>query len=100
MNRTRTILIKGAGEKASAVAHGLSTNGFKRIMMTDISYPLAERRGVCFSEAAIEYHKDVIISVQPDQVVLNLNPFFYTLGAIFHQCQKLVRIFYRLECRK
>lgn len=59
MKKTQTILIKGAGEKASAVAHGLFSNGFKRIIMTDISYPLAERRGVCFSEAAIDQKKEV-----------------------------------------
>ena len=59
MKKTQTILIKGAGEKASAVAHWLFTNGFKRLVMTDISYPLAERRGVCFCEAAIEKTKEV-----------------------------------------
>lgn len=59
MKKTQTILIKGAGEKASAVAHGLFSNGFKRLIMTDISYPLAERRGVCFCEAAIEQIKEV-----------------------------------------
>ncbi len=55
----KTILIKGAGEKASAVAHWLFNNGFKKIIMTDIAYPLAERRGVCFCEAAIEQTKEV-----------------------------------------
>lgn len=59
MKNTQTILIKGAGEKASAVAHELFSNGFKRLIMTDISYPLAERRGVCFCEAAIEGKKEV-----------------------------------------
>jgi xanthine dehydrogenase accessory factor len=59
MKKTQTILIKGAGEKASAVAHGLFSDGFKRLIMTDIAYPLAERRGVCFSEAAIDQKKEV-----------------------------------------
>lgn len=59
MKKTQTILIKGAGEKASAVAHGLFTNGFKRLIMTEIPCPLAERRGVCFCEAAIDGQKDV-----------------------------------------
>ncbi|MGD9160633.1 MAG: hypothetical protein PVG39_19610, partial [Desulfobacteraceae bacterium] len=59
MKKTQTILIKGAGEKASAVAHGLFSNGFKRLIMTDIPYPLAERRGVCFCEAAIDQIKEV-----------------------------------------
>ena len=59
MKKTQTILIKGAGEKASAVAYGLFSNGFENIIMTDISYPLAERRGVCFCEAAIDRKKEV-----------------------------------------
>ena len=59
MNNKQTILIKGAGEKASAVAHWLFNNGFKKLIMTDISYPLAERRGVCFCEAAIDNTKEV-----------------------------------------
>jgi xanthine dehydrogenase accessory factor len=59
MEKKQTILIKGAGEKASAVAHGLFSDGYKRIIMTDIDYPLAERRGVCFSEAAIEQKKEI-----------------------------------------
>jgi len=59
IQKNQTILIKGAGEKASAVAHGLYTNGYHKLIMTDISYPLAERRGVCFSEAAIDQKKEV-----------------------------------------
>lgn len=59
MNKNNTILIKGAGEKASAVAWGLFSHGFKRLIMTDIENPLAERRGVCFSEAAFEQGKEI-----------------------------------------
>ena len=59
MEKTLTILIKGAGEKASAVAHKLFSSGYKKVIMTDIAYPLAERRGVCFCEAAIEQKKEV-----------------------------------------
>ncbi|MBN2419566.1 MAG: EF2563 family selenium-dependent molybdenum hydroxylase system protein [Deltaproteobacteria bacterium] len=59
MNKKQVILVKGAGEKSSAVAHGLFSNGYKRIIMTDLPYPLAERRGVCFCEAAIEQKKEV-----------------------------------------
>ena len=59
MKKNQTILIKGAGEKASAVAHGLFSYGYKRIIITDIACPLAERRGVCFSEAAIDQKKEV-----------------------------------------
>ncbi len=46
-----TILIKGAGEKASAVAHRLYQAGLRKIVMTERPYPFAERRGVTFSEA-------------------------------------------------
>lgn len=53
------IVILGAGEKASAVAHGLFSKGFKRIMMTDLPHPMAERRGVSFCEAAIEQKKEI-----------------------------------------
>ncbi|NLD39177.1 MAG: EF2563 family selenium-dependent molybdenum hydroxylase system protein [Desulfatiglans sp.] len=59
MDKNKTILIKGAGEKASAVAWGLFSQGFRRIIMTDIENPLAERRGVCFSEAAFEQGKEI-----------------------------------------
>jgi xanthine dehydrogenase accessory factor len=59
MNNNITILIKGAGEKASAVAWGLFSHGFKRLIMTDIENPLAERRGVCFSEAAFDTKKEI-----------------------------------------
>jgi xanthine dehydrogenase accessory factor len=48
------ILIKGAGEKASAVACFLHKAGFERIVMTDLPSPMSERRGVCFSEALYE----------------------------------------------
>ena len=53
------ILIKGAGEKASAVAHRLYQYGFGRIVMTDLPIPLAERRGVSFCEAIIDGQKQV-----------------------------------------
>lgn len=53
------ILIKGAGEKASAVAHHLYRYGFRKILMTDRDFPLSERREVCFSEALIDGYKTV-----------------------------------------
>ncbi|NLA75080.1 MAG: EF2563 family selenium-dependent molybdenum hydroxylase system protein [Deltaproteobacteria bacterium] len=59
MEKKETILIKGAGEKASAVAWGLYSHGFSRLLMTDIENPLAERRGVCFSEAAFDNKKEI-----------------------------------------
>ena len=48
------ILIKGAGEKASAVGWYLHQWGFKKIVMSDRSLPLAERRSVSFCEAIIK----------------------------------------------
>jgi xanthine dehydrogenase accessory factor len=48
------ILIRGAGELASATAHHLYTQGFTRILMLDRRYPKAVRRTVCFCEAVLE----------------------------------------------
>lgn len=45
------ILIRGAGEIASAIAHRLRRCGFSRIVMTETRAPLAVRRQVSFSEA-------------------------------------------------
>lgn len=53
------IFIKGAGEKASAVAHCMHRAGMKRIVMTDLSVPRAERRAVSFCEALIDWRKEV-----------------------------------------
>jgi xanthine dehydrogenase accessory factor len=47
------VLIRGAGELASATAHHLFGQGFRRIVMLDRRYPKAIRRTVCFSEAII-----------------------------------------------
>ncbi len=45
------VLIRGAGELASATAHELHRNGFRRILMLERRHPKAVRRNVCFSEA-------------------------------------------------
>jgi xanthine dehydrogenase accessory factor len=50
------ILIKGAGEVASAAAHKLAHSGFK-VYMTEIPTPLAIHRGTSFSEAVWEKDK-------------------------------------------
>ena len=52
------VLIRGAGEMASGVAHRLHQSHFK-ICMTEISHPLAVRREVTFSEAIYEGEKKV-----------------------------------------
>jgi xanthine dehydrogenase accessory factor len=52
-------LIKGAGEKASAVAHHLHQSGLRKILMTDLPQPLAERREVSFCEAISDGRKEV-----------------------------------------
>jgi xanthine dehydrogenase accessory factor len=50
------ILIKGAGEVASAAAHKLAHSGF-RVCMTEIPIPLAIHRGTSYSEAVWEKEK-------------------------------------------
>jgi xanthine dehydrogenase accessory factor len=52
------VLIRGAGDLASGVAHRLHRSHFK-ICMTEIPHPLAVRRGVAFSEAIYEGQKEV-----------------------------------------
>lgn len=52
------VLIKGAGEVASAVAHRLARANFK-ICMTEIAQPQAVTRTVSFSEAVYEGQKAV-----------------------------------------
>jgi xanthine dehydrogenase accessory factor len=52
------VLIRGAGEIASGVAHRLHRSHFK-ICMTEIPHPLAVRREVAFSEAIYEGDKEV-----------------------------------------
>lgn len=53
-----TILIKGAGEVASGVAHMLFCSHF-RVCLTEIPYPQAISRGVSFCEAVYEGEKEV-----------------------------------------
>jgi xanthine dehydrogenase accessory factor len=48
------ILIRGAGEIASGVAHRLWRCGFSNILLTEIQIPLAVRRKVSFSEAVFD----------------------------------------------
>lgn len=50
------ILIKGAGDLATGVAHRLKKCGFK-IVMTEISEPTTVRRTVAFSQAV--YDKEI-----------------------------------------
>src|SRR5690348_15943254 len=45
------IVIRGAGEMASGVAHRLHAANFRRMLMLERPAPLAVRRGVCFCEA-------------------------------------------------
>jgi len=52
------VLIRGAGEMASGVAHRLHQSHFK-ICMIEISHPLAVRREVTFSEAIYEGEKEI-----------------------------------------
>ncbi len=52
------VLIKGAGEMATGVAHRLFHSGF-RVCLTEIAEPLAVRRAVSFCEAVFEKEKEV-----------------------------------------
>lgn len=52
------VLIRGAGEMASGVAHRLAHSGF-RVLMTDTSTPRAVRRAVSFCEAVYDGSKTV-----------------------------------------
>ena len=56
--RSLTVLIRGAGEAASAVAHRLHRSGL-RVCMTEIPAPLVVCRGVSFAEAVAEGRKTV-----------------------------------------
>ncbi len=53
------VLIRGAGELASATAHHLFGQGFRQILMLDRRYPKAVRRQVCFCEAIPEGRTEV-----------------------------------------
>lgn len=48
------VLIRGAGELASATAHHLYMQGFERILLLDRRFPKAVRRKVCFCEAVLD----------------------------------------------
>jgi xanthine dehydrogenase accessory factor len=54
----RIVLIRGAGDVASGVAHRLHQSHFK-ICMTEISRPLAVRRSVAFCEAVYDGNKEI-----------------------------------------
>ena len=49
--RDAKVLIKGAGEMASGIAHRLFMANIRHIVMTEIARPVTVRRTVAFSEA-------------------------------------------------
>ncbi len=53
------VVVKGAGEMATGIAHRLFMAGITKIAMAEIARPLAVRRGVAFSEAIYEGRKEV-----------------------------------------
>jgi xanthine dehydrogenase accessory factor len=55
---TLRVLIRGAGEQASGVAHRLARSHLN-VVMTEIAHPLCVRRGVSFCEALFEGQKEV-----------------------------------------
>ncbi|MCS7280967.1 MAG: selenium-dependent molybdenum cofactor biosynthesis protein YqeB [Desulfobacterota bacterium] len=52
--RELKVVIKGAGEMASGIAHRLFMAGIKKILMTELPNPLCIRRTVSFCEAIYE----------------------------------------------
>ncbi len=69
-----TVLIKGAGELASGVAHRLNQCHFK-VCMTELPQPKAVRRGVAFCEAVYEGEKEIEgvvtkLILSPDEIFL------------------------------
>ena len=66
------IVIKGAGDVATGIAHRLYMAHFTRLVMTEISEPLCVRRTVSFSEAVYEGETEVegIKAVLVDSVEL------------------------------
>jgi xanthine dehydrogenase accessory factor len=66
--RTPVILIKGAGEMASAVAHRLFKAGFFRTCLIDIAQPLAVRRTVSYCPAleAAEAKVEDVVALRVD----------------------------------
>ncbi len=53
------VLIRGAGELASATAHHLYSQGLHNILMLERRYPKAVRRQVCYSEAILDGTKQI-----------------------------------------
>ncbi|MCK5627318.1 molybdenum hydroxylase, partial [Candidatus Bathyarchaeota archaeon] len=53
MKKEAIVLIKGAGDVATGVAHTLVKNGY-HVVMTEIPNPTTERRAVAFSYTASE----------------------------------------------
>ncbi len=108
VSRSLRILIRGAGELASATAHQLHRAGFGRILMLEKRYPKAVRRLVCFSEAVFDGVKhlqgvtarrardldqaefihrlgDIAIAVMPlEEVVASWKPDVYIEAAMLH----------------
>ncbi|MCX5809759.1 MAG: selenium-dependent molybdenum cofactor biosynthesis protein YqeB [Proteobacteria bacterium] len=59
MKDFKIVVIKGAGEMATGIAHRLFMANFKTIVMTEIPKPISVRRTVAFSEVVYEGKKEV-----------------------------------------
>jgi xanthine dehydrogenase accessory factor len=57
--RDLVVVIKGAGDVATGIAHRLFKANFTRILMTEIGAPLTVRRAVSFSEAVYKREAEV-----------------------------------------
>ena len=71
------IMIKGAGEMASAIACSLYKAGYTRILMTELQRPLSISRQNCFSEAFFSLTKEIdgvkARSVKPLRPIIHSN---------------------------
>jgi xanthine dehydrogenase accessory factor len=54
-----TVLIRGAGEVASGIAHRLHLDGYQ-VCLTEVSHPLAVCRGITFSEAIFDTTMEIM----------------------------------------
>lgn len=68
------VVIKGAGEMATGIAHRLFMAHFKNIVMTEIPNPITVRRTVAFSEAV--YNKKAEVEGVTAEYAENLNEVF------------------------
>jgi len=86
------ILVRGAGELASAVATHLLAQGFGRVLMVERPFPKAVRRNVCFSEAVFDHAKTVDGATARFVMMLSVVDRVHELGDIAITTQPLPEV--------